>query len=289
MDVSVIIVNYNTCELTRACIDSIYSHTSGVEFEVIVVDNASADGSFEVLSQDRRIIFVESGSNLGFGKANNLGYKYSSGKYVFLLNSDTRLLNNALYLFYEEMEKMPNNVACIGSILRASDGITPNGSYALFPTITTMLKFFAGYYFRLKFNRNNHIEPPFEVDYITGADLFIRQHVIEQFGLFDPDFFMYFEETEMQLRYSRCGYKRLIIPGPEIVHLECASSGKGNALSGVRAQMYFEGMMIYMRKRYSSGKYVWFGLISLLYLPLVFVNEKSRKDLCATSKLFFKI
>lgn len=140
-----------------------------------------------------------------------------------------------------------------------------------------MLRFFAGYYFRLKFNRNNHIEPPFEVDYITGADLFIRQHVIEQFGLFDPDFFMYFEETEMQLRYSRCGYKRLIIPGPEIVHLECASSGKGNALSGVRAQMYFEGMMIYMRKRYSSGKYVLFRLISLLYLPLVFVNEKAGK------------
>lgn len=289
MDVSVIIVNYNTCELTRACIDSIYSHTSGVEFEVIVVDNASADGSFEVLSQDRRIIFVESGSNLGFGKANNLGYKYSSGKYVFLLNSDTRLLNNALYLFYEKMEKMPNNVACIGSILRASNGITPNGSYALFPTITTMLKFFAGYYFRLKFNRDNHIEPPFEVDYITGADLFIRRHVIERVGLFDPDFFMYFEETEMQLRYSRCGYKRLIISGPEIVHLECASSGEGNTLSGTRAQMYFEGMMIYMRKRYSGGKYVLFRLIALLYLPIVFINEKSRKDLCATSKLFFKI
>ena len=103
MDVSIIIVNYNTKELTAACINSIFQYTEGVEFEVILVDNASTDGSREFFRKDTRIILIESEINLGFGRANNLGYEYSHGKYVFLLNSDTYLLNNAVKIFYDRM------------------------------------------------------------------------------------------------------------------------------------------------------------------------------------------
>ena len=98
MDVSVI-VNYNTKALTKSCIESIFSETCGIEFEVILVDNASSDGSKELFQIDERIIFIESNVNLGFGKANNLGYKYATGKYIFLLNSDTLLKNNAIKLY----------------------------------------------------------------------------------------------------------------------------------------------------------------------------------------------
>lgn len=83
MDVSIIIVNYNTKQLTCQCIDSIYEKTNGVSFEIIVVDNNSTDGSQELLSHDNRIVFIEAGENLGFGKANNLGIKKSLGRYLF--------------------------------------------------------------------------------------------------------------------------------------------------------------------------------------------------------------
>ena len=95
MDVSIIIVNYNTKNLTLQCIDSIYEKTNDVSFEIIVVDNNSTEGSQELVSHDKRIVFVEAGENLGFGKANNLGLRQAQGKYIFFLNSDTLLLNNA--------------------------------------------------------------------------------------------------------------------------------------------------------------------------------------------------
>ena len=89
MDVSIIIVNYNTKDLTSQCIDSIYEKTQGVRFEIILVDNASTDGSKEVFEKDTRITYIYSDENLGFGRANNLGAKVAKGKYLFLLNSDT--------------------------------------------------------------------------------------------------------------------------------------------------------------------------------------------------------
>ena len=96
MNVSIVIVNYNTLKLTKACIDSVIEKTSGLEYEIILVDNASSDGSSDVFKNDERIIFIEASDNIGFGKANNLGVKHAKGDYLFFLNSDTLLLNNAV-------------------------------------------------------------------------------------------------------------------------------------------------------------------------------------------------
>ena len=86
MHVSIIIVNYNTKQLTKNCIESIIAKTSGVEYEIILVDNESSDGSQEVFASDKQIKFIEAGENLGFGKANNLGAQYAKGDYIFFLN-----------------------------------------------------------------------------------------------------------------------------------------------------------------------------------------------------------
>ena len=88
MNVSIVIVNYNTLKLTKACIDSVIEKTSGLEYEIILVDNASSDGSSDVFKNDERIIFIEASDNIGFGKANNLGVKHAKGDYLFFLNSD---------------------------------------------------------------------------------------------------------------------------------------------------------------------------------------------------------
>lgn len=289
IDVSIIVVNYNTLETTKKCLDSIFNHTEGIIFEVILVDNNSNDGSFDYFSKDTRIKFIESGSNLGFGKANNLGLKYASGKYIFLLNSDTLLLNNAIKEFYDSHEQMPENVACLGCILKAADGISENNSYSSFPSLLSTWFNVINLYFRFK---NKHLQfddgysPNFQVDYIIGADLFIKREVIDKAGLFDPDFFMYFEESELQLRYSKLGYESRIIRTPLIIHLECISVGGGRKMPSVKQRlMYFRSMFIFMRKRYGWFKYLLFRIIVILYLPTFRkMPRKSYKDII---NLFF--
>ena len=119
MDVSVIIVNYNTLGLTSDCIESIIAQTSTVEYEIILVDNASTDGSKEVFAQDKRIKYIYSDRNLGFGRANNLGIREAKGRYLFFLNSDTILLNNAVKLFFDFCEKNPDRkIGAVGAVLK---------------------------------------------------------------------------------------------------------------------------------------------------------------------------
>ena len=104
IDVSIIIVNYNTCKITDACIASVVDKTKGVSYEIILVDNASTDGSKEFFEHDERVIYIYSEINGGFGVGNNIGMKRAKGKYFFLLNSDTILINNAVKEFYDYAE-----------------------------------------------------------------------------------------------------------------------------------------------------------------------------------------
>ena len=205
MQVSIIIVNYNTKLLTLNCIDSIIAKTTGVSYEIIIVDNASTDGSKEKFEKDSRVIFVEAGKNLGFGKANNLGVQKSSGKYLFFLNSDTILFNNAILHFFEFCESFKGKIGGVGCLLENDKGDYIH-SYAKFPSIQSVLQgFFISFLSKIsnqtkkvEIENNKNINEYFFVDYVTGADLFVNRKVIEQYDAFDPDFFMYFEETEMQ-------------------------------------------------------------------------------------------
>lgn len=262
MDVSVVIVNYNTRDLTLKCINSLFAQTSGVLFEVIVVDNASTDGSVELFEKDQRIRFVRSSSNLGFGKANNLGYQYSSGKYVFFLNSDTILVNNALKLFFEKMESSSPHVGCMGCLLQDAQG---NGahSYADFPTMSNLLFDACPYLFKLlglrpmnmddssRLTQKNDLH---RVDYVTGADLFVRRNVIEECGGFDPAFFMYYEDPEMQYRFSRAGYHSYIYDAPKIIHLEGKSTV--NERSGYKRQISRRSKVLYLERTQPRWKVV---------------------------------
>lgn len=277
IDVSIIIINYNTLTLTQNSINSIIENTKGINYEIILVDNASIDGSRDVFSKDSRIIFVKSDSNLGFGRANNLGYSFAKGKFILLLNSDTLLKNNAVKFFCDSLETMSADVACLGCILKASDGINESYSYGIFPSISEVLRDIIRLYARRPVKNTLDLKRkyPFRVDYIIGAALFIRRNVIEECGLFDEDFFMYYEETEMQLRYSKKGYKSMIIDGPSIIHLEGASCGLISKPSQKHRLMYFDGMFIYMRKRYPFFIYIIFRILVLLYMPMI-LKAKGR-------------
>ena len=120
MDVSVIIVNYNTLKMTKDCIDSVIEKTKDVEYEIILVDNASTDGSKEFFKNYRDITYIYNEKNLGFGTANNVGIKIARGNFIFCLNSDTLLLNNAIKQFVEFESMNHNNVVLGGWLLNSN-------------------------------------------------------------------------------------------------------------------------------------------------------------------------
>lgn len=289
MDVSIIIVNYNTKELTKSCIDSIFEKTIGVTFEVILVDNASTDGSIDVFQKDTRIIFVESGENQGFGRANNLGYQYASGKYIFLLNSDTILLNNAIYEFYAYMESHSMNTGCVGCELVDEAG-EPSYSFGTFPNI----KFFVGKILEVyrvrsscfSFPNYSSSKHPIVVDYSSGADMFIRRSVAELCGLFDKDFFMYFEEVEMQHRFRDKGFCSQVIDTPKIAHLFGGSGVKKGRKSSAKISMIeLESRYIYCGKVFSPMKYLLISLLHMVLVPWIILNGCTLKE----KKLMLKI
>ena len=126
MDVSIIIVNYNTKDLLKECIDSIYEQTKEITFEIIVSDNGSSDGSIEMLKNYfPSVIIIENNANLGFGAANNRGLKIAHGKYIFYLNSDTVLLNNAVKCFFDFWEQASDkdSIGAIGANLLNENGL----------------------------------------------------------------------------------------------------------------------------------------------------------------------
>ena len=257
--VSIIIVNYNTTRLTYECVESILSKTS-VNFEVIVVDNDSADRSIDHIVRDiPQVNLIKQSTNLGFGKANNEGIKIARGKYVLLINSDTYLINDAIDIFYQFMESNPE-IGCCGGDLFQADG-SPQVSYGNFPSFGEAVsavgfKIFYKRYFDEHLssgvvNSDNRIR---KVDYLCGADMFIRKSALDKVGLFDPRFFLYFEETEFSLRLHRAGFPSVIIPSAKIVHLEGGSQSESGLFNYKKIAIFSGSRTLFFQIRY--GRFV---------------------------------
>lgn len=258
MDVSIIIINYNTRQMLANCLNSLYEFTKEIQFEVIVVDNASKDGSEQyICSKFPQVKWVNSGGNVGFGRANNLGIKYAKGKYLFLLNSDTLLLNNATKAFYNYAEShIGERIGVLGCWLYDNEG-KPNKSFGEFPTPSSEIRYL---FQRFGVSKNLQHAGIKDVDYIIGADMFIRRDVFDDFEGFDPNFFMYYEETDLQYRMAQKGYIRRVIDTPRIVHLEGGSfSNKG--LTFNRFIMSQHSYNYYLSKHYLGIKYVIYRII----------------------------
>ena len=226
MDVSIILVNYNTKTILINCLNSIINHLKNIGYEIIVVDNGSSDGSQEEIKKlFPNVILIESKENLGFGKANNIGAEMSTGKYLFFLNSDTLLLNNAVKYFYDYFEANKSlNFGCLGCNLTDHD-LTINGNGGKFPNIKLVLKMHVDSIKSKFFKRHNDNDYPLdEIEYVLGADMFMPREVFKLVNGFDERFFMYFEESDLQLRIHRLGFRVKIIDSPKIIHLEGKSS-----------------------------------------------------------------
>lgn len=272
--------------MTSECLDSVFEQTKDVSFEVILVDNASTDGSKEFFSKDPRIRYVYNEKNMGFGKANNIGFRHSKGEYVFLLNSDTILRNNAVKTFVEKECEFDSRV-CLGCVLLNKD-LKPMHSYGSFPTIKNMFRYIWSYWFPKVVGNKN--EPsasatyPLIVDYITGAALFIPRKIIDTFGFFDEDFFMYFEETELQYRYRQNDVKSVVILGPDIVHYHGASSvTKRKNMKGT--MMNIQSRLIYAKKIFPYYGYLLVYFMHWLLIPRIIIGRSCWKEKFSTIKL----
>lgn len=254
MDVSVIIINYNTRQMTAECIDSVFEKTRGIKFEIILVDNASTDGSKEFFEKDSRITYIYSDENLGFGRANNLGAKVAKGKYLFLLNSDTLLIENSIKVFFNYMEKHNTYVACGGNLIdKQGKNTIIGGNYPTLLSEFSRIGFCLLYhnYYKTKLAIPQTIEYARyqDVAYISGADSFIRRKAFEDINGFDEDFFMYYEETDMYYRMHKKGYKFCLIPNTSIIHLVEGSQGN-RGFSIIKFKLQMGSKLLFFKKHY---------------------------------------
>ncbi len=263
MDVSVIIVNYNTARLIVDCVKSVRRHTTGIDYEIVVVDNCSHEDARRIISEGcgaAGITYVQLSGNLGFGRANNEGFKVARGRNLLCLNPDTVLLNNAIKTLSDYLDAHPDTGICGGNLYGCD--MQPAHSYMmLLPGVVWELDALLLHKLqRAVYGRNcqfNHTQRPKRVAYITGADLMIRRSVAEAARGFSPEFFMYFEETDLCRRVAGMGLRLMNVPQARIQHLEgmsyAAEEYKVNEL-GIRH--WEEGRLVYYRL-HSRGATAW--------------------------------
>ena len=251
MDVSIILVNYNTKGLTKNCLKSIYEKTEGIKYEIIISDNGSTDGSCEMIKNDfPNVILIENNANLGFGAANNKGLEIAKGKYILYLNTDTILINNAIKILFDYFEEYgeKDNLGAIGGALYSQDmryigygGSFSSLNHKLKVSIIDFLSIYKNSIFKknktkqnktkqnkTKQNKTEQIKTENTIsaykgktDFIAGSDLFVKN---DSFAKFDEDFFMYCEEINLQMQMQKVGKICYALDTPKIIHLEGGSS-----------------------------------------------------------------
>jgi hypothetical protein len=228
MDLSISIVSWNTRDLLGQCLTSVYDTADGLELEVIVVDNASSDGSAEMVrSKYPDVKLIENSDNVGFARANNQAFEHSAGRCLLLLNPDTVCLPGAppgLIRFLDENPK----AGAVGPLVLNADKMLQY-SWARFPTLWS----------EAIGKLDRRIGPrgvwpgtadevcalgPFPVDWIGGCCLMVKRGAVEQIGPMDESLFMYSEETDWCLRLRKAGWEVWVEPGAQIVHLAGQSS-----------------------------------------------------------------
>jgi len=239
IDLSIIIVSYNTKKLLEECIRSVQKTTKKIGFEIIVVDNASSDGSYQMLENlqkekvfNKSLILIKSKENIGFSKGNNLGIKVSSGKYLLFLNPDTVVYEKTKDGMFEFMEQHPECGAstCFVELL---SGKLDDSSHRGFPTPSRSFFHFSGISKVFKniklFNGYNlsylDISKTHEIDSLAGSFMLVPFNVGDKLGWWDEDYFFYGEDIDFCYRIKKAGYKIYFVPEFKTLHLKGISSG----------------------------------------------------------------
>lgn len=292
-DLSIIIVNYKTPRLILACLASVHEYTRGITFEVIVVDNQSGDDSrAQILAVYPDVRWFDTGYNAGFARANNLGIRQAQGRNILLLNSDTLLIDNLLTRCVRTLDEQPD-VAAVGAYQLTRDRqLRPN----LYTTFNQMRRAFyilpptqaAENWLKQRLPDPAFADPN-QVEWISGAFLMTRPHIIAEAGALDESFFMYGEDVEWGCRLGKQG-RLLLLPDSAFIHLEYGSSDDRQQhvvthINRFKPQVQVS-QLLWVRKQYGVGAYLLLMVHYLLMIPVVFagkmaVNLRQRRSLFA--------
>jgi hypothetical protein len=278
LDISIIIVNYNSLDFIKKCIESIEEllDESGTGCEVIVIDNNSDDGSIEYLKGKTRgngaIHLITNNTNTGFSKASNIGALQAKGKYLLFLNPDTEIAGGRLdelidFYIEKDNEGKDGKAGIIGAKILNMDG-TVQLSARSFPTLAR--QFYESYFLHRIFKKSRIFGSYFlswwdygnikEVDWLTGSFMFIKKDYFMKAGMFDEDYFMYSEDADLCLKLHRMNFKNYYFPYFIIKH---SDSGIASREPAVREAGIWRSRRLYFKKNYSAVHAV---VLSLLYL-----------------------
>lgn len=263
---SIIIVSFNTKEILKNCINTVIRNSRNINYEIIVIDNASEDGSLDLLnsiSKKHPLKIIVNRKNLGFGHANNQGMKVAKGNYLLLLNSDTIIKDNLFPEIIKWMDENPKVGLCSCSLKNKDGSLQGTGGH--FPTLIRVISWMTiqdiplvdaiikpfhpmktkSFYKGNKFYKNEK-----ELDWVTGAFFLLRHKTALEVGYFDEDYFMYTEEVDYCYRLKELGWKVYFLPKWEIIHLGGAS-GKGSSY----VIDEYKGVKLFYKKHYPKWQY----------------------------------
>ncbi|MBZ5666373.1 MAG: glycosyltransferase family 2 protein [Acidobacteriia bacterium] len=254
MDLSIICVNWNSLKYLQDCLTSVYEHTRGISFEVIVVDNASPEGGIDsIKSCFPQVTIIKSLENVGFASANNLGCRHAHGEYVLLLNPDTKLIGPTINILLGHIKQLPD-AGIVGCKLLNTDFSVQISSIQKFPTILNQM--LDAEYLRLRWPHCPlwDIGPLFSpevkllgVDVIPGACMLLRRSVFEQVGMLSEEYFMYAEDLDLNYKVRRAGFKNYYVGETAIIHHGGKSSSRQKVSQWVTI-MQCRAMVRYFRK-----------------------------------------
>jgi hypothetical protein len=277
MDLSIIIVNWNVKDLLEKCLKSIYEKTQGIEFEVFVVDNASQDGSAQmVLKEFPQVTIIASNVNLGFAKANNLALEQARGKYILFMNPDMELVENSFPKLIELMNK-DQKIALSTCQLIYPDGTLQKNiknNPGLCDQLLILLKlhhFFQPKCLKRYLAKDFDYFKEQEAKQIMGAFVFCNGEIIRQMGGWDTDFYLWWEDLDLCKRVQAAGYKIIYTPITKVTHYEAKSFEQQQSLE--KQRRFNRGMRIYFRKHKGLFAYGLIYLFSLLSLILAYLSQ----------------
>lgn len=253
MDVSIVIVNWNSKDLLRQCLLSVQRHTHGVDYETIVIDSGSYDGAAEMLARDfPRVAFVQSESNVGFAKANNLARTGAHGELLLFLNPDTELIGNAVFEMARHLRRAPL-AGAVGVKLLNGDRSLQDSCVQAFPTIANQLLSLDSLRRRTRSLSlwgmaalHDAAVESARVDMVSGACLMVSGQAFDRVGGFSEDYFMYAEDVDLCYKLNRAGLTNTVLPRVEVLHFGGGSSNE--APSEFSAVMTRESTWRFFRK-----------------------------------------
>lgn len=252
MKLSIIVVSWNTCAILADCLASVYAHPPADPFELILVDNASTDGSAEMVKRDfPQVRLIESQENLGFAGGNNLAVPLCRGEYVLLLNPDTVVKPKALQKLIDFLDANPAAGGAGSMLLNPDETLQPSCHPA--PKLGREMWRLLHLDEIAPYGRYNmhtwKMDQPREVDVIMGAAFMVRKAILDEIGFLDGDYFIYSEEVDLCLRLQRTGWSLYYVPDSKVIHLGGQSTRQ--VATDMFLQLYL-GKLKYFRKHYGT-------------------------------------